>query len=86
MIDGVKKKYVRQKMKKSAILLVQMILPWAEEGRREWQTSAQTELKGKSELEEKGGSDSSVKEKKIKIWPRYKDHSHPAPHLLGQGR
>lgn len=35
MIDGVKKKCVRQKMKKSAILLVQMILPWAEEGRRE---------------------------------------------------
>lgn len=77
---------MRQKMKKSAILLVQMVLPWAEEGRREWHTSVQPEFKGKSELEEKGGSDSSVKEKKIKIWPRYQDRSHPAPHLLGQGR
>lgn len=64
MIDGVKKKYVRQKMKKSAIPSVQIILPWAEEGRREWQTRAQPELKGESELEGKGGSESSVKEKK----------------------
>lgn len=70
MIDGVKNKCLRQKMEKSAILLIQMILPWAEEGRREWQARAQPELKGKSELEEKRGNDSSVKEKKIRIWPK----------------